>query len=99
MEKSDEQGIPGSPFCLAHNIYTLSINQSSPLYEDDCMLLIRGQPLIVWGYGVMQPDVGNEPYLFTAQAPCLFINCAFYYKSIASWQRITAVAKSGDSDS
>ena len=40
----------------------------------------------------MQLDVGNEPYLSTAQAPCLFINHIFYIQSLAIWQRIRAMA-------
>ncbi len=41
----------------------------------------------------MQPDVNNDPYLFTAQAICLLITHIFYYKSGANWQRIAAMAK------
>ncbi len=41
----------------------------------------------------MQLDVGSEPYLSTAQALSL-ISHIFYYKSIANWQRNTAMAMS-----
>ena len=43
----------------------------------------------------MQLDVGNEPYLSTAQALCLLISHSIYYKSVANWQGISAMAKSG----
>ena len=42
----------------------------------------------------MQLDVGNEPYLSTAQALRLLTSYIFYYKYVANWQRITAMAKS-----
>ncbi len=42
----------------------------------------------------MQLDVGSEPNLSTAQALCLAIGHIFYYRSVANWQRITAMASS-----
>ncbi len=42
----------------------------------------------------MQLDVGSEPYLTTARALCLLTVPIFYYKSVANWQRITAIGKS-----
>ncbi len=36
----------------------------------------------------MQLDVGNEPYLSTAQALCLLVSHIFYYKAFANGQRI-----------
>ncbi len=42
----------------------------------------------------MQLDIGSEPYLSIAQALCLLISHTPFYISFATWQKITAMAKS-----
>ena len=44
-------------------------------------------------YAKMQLDVGNKPYLSTAQTLCLLISHIFYIKSVANWQRIIHLEK------